>query len=112
MKFKLHIEDQYFNLIAQRKKTLEGRLNKVIRTFIAKGDIIIFVNKQTNNQIECEVTEIKHFKSIPEMVNGVDLNALGFEGQTKQDAIKVYQGFYNEQDVNRLGMVVLGIKRI
>ncbi|MCF0117043.1 MAG: ASCH domain-containing protein [Bacilli bacterium] len=113
MKFKIHIDDKYFNLIVARRKTLECRLNKIMRTFIAVGDNIIFVNKDTNNTCECEVTAINRYRTIEEMVDKVNLSSLGFEDCDKKDVVKTYQTFYpNSQDIHRLGMVVFTIKRV
>lgn len=109
MKHTSHLHPHPFGKIKDGTKTVEVRLLDEKRKQIKAGDTITFINRGTNEEVSCLVTNLyitKDFKTAIEMFSP---EATGSESHG--DYKKMYQ-YYSKEEEQELGVVAIEIKLI
>lgn len=107
----LNLNPIYFDLIKDKEKILEGRLNDEKRKTFQIGDIITFYKlpKKTET-INAIILNKFIYKSFDEMADDLDKKDLGFDSATKEEMVKVYRTIYTREDEDKYGVVIFKIK--
>ena len=109
----LNLNPIYFDLIKNKEKTLEGRLNDEKRQNFNIGDTITFYKEPERIETINVIILNKHFyKNFDEMANNLDKKDLGFANSTKEEMIKVYRTIYSKENEDKYGVVIFKIKVI
>ncbi len=107
----LNLKPIYFDLIKSGEKVLEGRLNDEKRKLFDVGDGITFYKESERKEsLQAIILHKYFFKNFEEMANNLNKKDLGFDKYTKEEMVKTYRMFYNQQDENKYGVVVFKIK--
>lgn len=106
----LGVQEKYFNLIKDKEKVLEGRLNDEKRQKYKLGDkIIIYKDPERKEFLNAIIVDKLLFKTFDEMAEIVDKSKLGFADVSKEEMVKVYRNIYKREDENKHGVVILKI---
>lgn len=100
-----------FNLIKNRTKTIEMRLNDDKRKLIKINDIIIFTNIETNETIEAEVINLYKYKNFEELYKNHDKISIGYALEEEANYTDMYQ-YYSSSEVDKYGTLAIEIKVI
>ena len=97
------VNEPWLGYIASGQKPYEGRLNKGQWAQLQPGSELIFYNKKRALQVTIE--NIRYYKTFGQAWSELGANLLpGIN--CLEDANKLYNNFYNNQDIERYGVVV------
>jgi ASC-1-like (ASCH) protein len=107
--YNITIKNPWFDLIAQGKKTVEGRLNRGIFKKIKVGDIVNWTNK--NLKIKTVISYKNKYKSFKEMLQQEELDTV-LPKKSIEEGEKIYNKIYSKMDQENNGVVGIGLKLI
>ncbi len=109
MRYEMRLNKLPFEQMVEGKKSLEVRLNDAKRKLIAKGDEILFVNRDNPNQtIIKKVVDLRLYSSFAEMANNENCVLAGFDkGYTVQSVIYTYHTYYAPEEEQKFGVLVI-----
>ena len=108
--FRLKIRPQFLELIENGTKKHEYRLNTQERKSIKIGDQITLISNQDDSKyINALVTSKQEYKSWEEALNEHWEDDFKGKYDTLDDALKVCYKFYSHDEVEKYGIVKLGI---
>lgn len=105
----MHLHEEPFQLILQKRKTVEMRLNKGERQNIKSGDLIIFSHSLNEDKIKVKVLKVSRFNSFEELYENYDQTLLGY----KENEIASYKDmntYYNDEDIETFGVLAIEIE--
>lgn len=110
----LKLQEEYFNKIKRKRKTLEGRLNDEKRQKIMIGDYIDFsCVSNENTHILTKVVDKYLFDNFDQMLLFIDKNELGFDNNyTDNDILLAYRSIYPKDKEDRYGVVILKVETV
>ena len=109
----LNLHPTYFNLIKNKEKTLEGRLNDEKRQNFNVGDTITFYKEPEKVEtLKAIILDKFIYSDFDEMANNLDKKDLGFSNSTKEEMVNIYRTIYTTEDEKQYGVVVFKIKVI
>ena len=106
------VADPWISLICQRKKVIEGRLNKSKFANLKKGDIIKFFNNDVNKQCLVKIVRIINYVSFEEYLvqEGLKRTLPGIT--SLNDGINIYRQFYSKEQEDEFSILAIYIKKI
>jgi len=109
----LKLRPKYFELIKNGEKIYEIRLNDEKRQGIDVGDVICFKKEpELVESFSAVVKDIIYFKTFAEMCDVLPFDKIGFDGDNKENVLKVFGSFYSKSDEQKYGVIVFKIKVI
>ena len=100
-----------FDAIQSGKKTVELRLYDEKRQKIKVGDIIFFVQTETEETIRAEVTGLRKYADFKALYAAENPTAMGYsEGETADP--RDMSQYYDEVEIKKYGTLAIEIKRI
>jgi ASC-1-like (ASCH) protein len=107
---KMNVQQPWFNLMKQGKKTVEGRLNRGKFKSLQIGDIIEWTNKQ--HTFKLKIVGIRKYKTFKEMLEKEGLNQVLPIKDNIIDGVAVYRQFYLEKDEMENGVLAIEFNKI
>lgn len=107
-----HLNQNAFNLIKKKQKTIEIRLNDEKRSKWKVGDVLIFVNLSNENQkLRAKIVALHHFKNFDELYKKFDKIALGY---TKNETAHPddMRKYYSAEEEKKYGVVGVELELI
>lgn len=108
----MSLQDEYFNLIANGKKTVEIRLNDEKRKLIKKGDRIEFVNLKDLRKIAVGVINIMKYKSFDEMYKNIEIDKIGMGELSLSDFKEITYCIYSKEEEKKYGVIAISISLV
>ena len=105
----MKLQNEPFQLIKSKNKTIEMRLCDEKRLRIRVGDKIIFTNIDTGEKIEVVVIGLHIFASFEELYKHFDKKALGYKKDEKAN-FKDMEKYYSKEEQSKYGVVGIEIK--
>lgn len=107
----MNLHPTYFNLIKNKEKTLEGRLNDEKRQNFNVGDTITFYKEPEKVEtMKAIILDKFIYNDFDEMANNLDKKDLGFSNSTKEEMVNVYRTIYTTEDEKKYGVAIFKIK--
>lgn len=103
----MRLDDDSFQAIKEGWKTIEMRLNDEKRSLIKEGDIIVFSNIKTQEEIECKVIKIYQYPDFEELYQHHSKLSIGYKENENADP-KDMLHYYSTDNIKKYG--VLGIE--
>lgn len=109
MEHKMRLQNEPFEKIKSGKKTIEVRLYDEKRQKVKVGDSITFTNRQTNEELTVEVTDICTYNNFEELYKHHGKQSLGY---SKDDVASPADMnlYYENSDIIKYGVVAIEIK--
>ena len=107
MKHRMKLVDFAFNAIKNKEKDIELRLNDEKRKLVNIGDIIIFTNLETNEELEVVVTNLYKYSTFEELFANFDHKRFGLKDT---DTSFTMDDFYSKEDQKKYGALGIEIK--
>jgi len=111
MIYYMELDNEPFELIKYKKKTVEMRLNYKNRENIKKGDIIEFKNNKTFEIIKCIVLNNYKYKDFFELYNNHTKESIGYNILDEANPSDMYR-YYKKEDILKYGVLAIEIKLI
>ncbi|CAH6418588.1 Hypothetical protein POVN_LOCUS306 [uncultured virus] len=110
LSFVIEVSEPWFSLIAEGKKTVEGRKGTVIWSRIKAGSKLLFMEaKEKKRIVGAKATGVTKYPSIEAYLKEEGVNACLPGVQTQEEGVAVYRSFWtNKEDIVTYG--VLGIR--
>ncbi|KMT15807.1 hypothetical protein BVRB_3g057820 isoform A [Beta vulgaris subsp. vulgaris] len=105
--FELHVQEPYFWLLKDGKKTIEGRCAVGNYNRIQSGDLILF-----NKCLMVEVQDVHHYHSFMEMLEAEQLEDVLPGVQTVDEGEQIYRKFYTEEKEQLNGVLAIYVGRL
>lgn len=109
MKLNMNLNEQPFNRIKNRTKTIELRLNDEKRSQLKEKDLIEFTNIKTLESIIVEVVELYKYNSFDELYKHFDKISLGYDADEIADP-KDMEKYYSKNEQGNCGVIGIKIK--
>ena len=96
----MSLQLEYFNLIKEGIKKIEGRINDAKRESILPGHIIIFKNNQNEDTIRCKVSERNDYGNLQDFLNDCYQDKQSNEvlpGKNISEAFETYVSIYGSK---------------
>ena len=98
-----------FELINNNTKTVEIRLNDKKRQKIKEGDLVVFTNKETKEEIIVEVIGLRKFNTFNELYSSYEKTSLGYKKDEIADPNDMLL-YYSKEQVEKYGVLAIEIK--
>ena len=105
----MNLQNDPFNKISARFKTIEMRLFDEKRQALKIGDIIIFTNSLNGNILKCEIINLYQFSSFEELYSRFDPIKLGYNEGDVVDYHDMEQ-YYPKDLITKYGVLGIEIK--
>lgn len=109
MKLNMNLNEQPFNRIKNRTKTIELRLNDEKRSQLKEKDLIEFTNIKTLESIIVEVVELYKYNSFDDLYKHFDKISLGYDAEEIADP-KDMEKYYSINEQGNCGVIGIKIK--
>ena len=106
--YSMHLAPSPFQLIENRKKKIEMRLNDEKRVGIKRGDLIIFSNLETKEELMCEVVDTEVYKSFVELYNKHSKTELGYQKDEIASPNDMLE-YYSKEDIEKYGVLAIEV---
>ena len=105
---RMNLNPEPFDLIRRKIKKVEMRLNDEKRQKIKIGNLILFKNNKTNEELIAEVVDIRLFKNFDELYSSYDKTLIGYkkDEDSKPDDMLEY---YSKFKIEKYGVVAIEI---
>ena len=107
----MRLHNSPFELIKSGTKTIELRLDDEKRKLINIGDIIVFENRTTNEQIRVKVVNLHKYDSFEKLYKHFDKISLGY-AKDEEANYKDMEKYYSSSEQEKYGVVGIEIKLI
>ncbi|CCB85369.1 ASCH domain-containing protein [Parachlamydia acanthamoebae] len=101
----INVEDQFFKLIKQGKKTVEGRLAKSKFLNLAPGDCL-----RINNQLIVFVQRVDCYPFFRDMLFHEGLKNVLPGCASLDEGENIYYRFYSREDEKKFGVIAVKLK--
>lgn len=111
MKHSMRLNEEPFNSIKNRTKSIEMRLYDEKRRNINIDDTIEFIDRKTNETLNTRVVNIYIFKNFDELYKNFDKIKLGYKLNDIADPNDMNQ-YYSKEEQQKYGVVGIEIELI
>ncbi|GAA0126978.1 ASCH domain-containing protein [Clostridium sp. CTA-19] len=113
MNYNMTLFEEPFNMIKDKKKVIEVRLNDEKRKSINVGDLITFHKlPHKEEKIDVEVLNKYEFKTFEQLYNNFDFSLFGCNGYSMQSMIDETYNIYTKEQEEKYGVLGIRIKLI
>ena len=106
----INVQNPWFQYIKNKKKKIEGRLNKGIFKSFIKGEKIKIINE--NNFIIVKIKKIRKYNTFEEYLSQEGLRKTLPNIKNIQDGCDIYYKFYTKEQEKEYGILAIEIKII
>lgn len=106
---KMNLYPDAFELIESGNKKVEMRLNDEKRQKLAIGDLVVFTNTETKEEIIVEVIDLKTFKSFKELYSSYEKTVIGYKKDEVTNPNDMLN-YYSQEQIDEYGALAIEIK--
>lgn len=106
---KMNLYPDAFELIENGSKKVEMRLNDEKRQKLTIGDLVIFTNTKTKEEIIVEVIDLKTFKSFNELYSSYEKTVIGYKKDEVANPNDMLD-YYSQEQIDKYGALAIEIK--
>ena len=111
MEMIVHLHPLVFDIVLNKDKDVEIRVNDEKRRKLSIGDTLVFLNRGNEEEkITAKVTNLVYFNNFLEVTDYYDMKRIYLEDTTKENYINLMKQFYNDEEVNKYGVVAIEFK--
>jgi ASC-1-like (ASCH) protein len=113
MEMIVHLDSDIFDIIVNKDKDVEIRLNDEKRRKLKIGDKLVFLKRPDDiESISATVTNLVYFDSFIDVTNYYDMKRIYLDNTSKEDYINLMKRFYSDEEVSKYGVVAIEFKLI
>ena len=111
MEMFVHLHPEVFDIVLNKDKDVEIRVNDEKRRKLNVGDTLVFLNRgNEEEQIRATITNLVYFNNFLEVTEAYDMKRIYLEETTKEEYINLMKQFYNDEEVKEYGVVAIEFK--
>ena len=104
----INVQEPWFSLIKNKKKKIEGRLNKGLFATLKKDDIVTFVNN--NDKFDAKIKKIKKYDTFEEYLSQEGLKRTLPNIKTIKEGCDIYYKYYTKEQESEYKILAIYIK--
>ena len=106
-----HLDSDIFDIIVNKDKNIEIRLNDEKRRKLKVGDTLVFLKRPDDiEKISATVTNLVYFDNFSDVTNYYDMKRIYLDNTSKEDYINLMKRFYSDEEVSKYGVVAIEFK--
>lgn len=109
MQYTMRLWDEPFRSIKSERKTIELRLNDDKRAALVCGDVIVFENLKTGEQLRCLVKNIYRYSTFEELYANHEKTKLGYR-EAEEASPKDMLAYYTQAEIEKYGVAGIEIE--
>ena len=103
-----HLDSDIFDIIVNKDKDVEIRLNDEKRRKLKIGDTLVFLKRPDDiENISATVTNLVYFDNFIDVTNYYEMKRIYLDNTSKEDYINLMKRFYSDEDVSKYGVVAI-----
>jgi ASC-1-like (ASCH) protein len=106
----INVSEPWFSLMKNKKKRIEGRLNKGTFAELQKGDIIKFINGE--NSFKAKIKKIVKYNTFEEYLSQEGLKRTLPKVLTIEEGCNIYYKYYTREQEKEYKILAIYIKVI
>ncbi len=106
----VNVSEPWFSLMKNKKKRIEGRLNKGTFATLKKGEIIKFINN--NNSFKAKIKKIVKYNTFEEYLSQEGLKRTLPNINSIEDGVNIYYKYYTKEQEREYKVLAIYIKVI
>ncbi len=106
----INISEPWFSLIKNKKKKIEGRLNKGVFATLEKGEVIKFVNNDKSFNVK--IKKIVKYNSFEEYLSQEGLKRTLPNIKTIKEGCDIYYKYYTKEQEKEFKILAIYVKVI
>ena len=107
----VHLDSDVFEIVKNKQKNIEIRVNDEKRRKLKVGDELIFLKRPLEeDKLYADVTFLDYYDNFEQLVNYYDMKNLYLEDYTKEELLNKLYSFYNKKEIEKYGVVAIGFK--
>ena len=111
MEMIVHLHPEVFDIVLNKDKDVEIRVNDEKRRKLNIGDTLVFLNRSNEEeQIKATITNLVYFNNFLEVADYYDMKRIYLEDTTKEEYINLMKKFYSDEEVEKYGVVAIEFK--
>lgn len=111
MEMFVHLHPEVFEIVLNKIKDVEVRVNDLKRRKLNIGDTLIFLKRpEEKEQIKAKVINLVYFNNFQEVIDYYDMKRIYLSNTTKKEYISLMQQFYSSNEVKEWGVVAIEFK--
>jgi len=115
MYYLLHLPERPWRAIKKGTKKVEGRVFRHTTPYhkMKSGDIIAFVNENTEEKMDVNVLYVHHYPDVRRMLETEGIKNVSSHGGTIEESIERYNSFtHYKENIPKYGIYAIGVKPI
>ena len=109
MEHNMNLVPWAYEEVKSGRKDIEVRLNDEKRQMMNVGDVIVFTNTETGEQLKAQIIERHLFDTFEELFNAFDHNRIGVK---EDDTASMMDNFYSKEEQETYKALGIEIKLI
>lgn len=111
MEMFVHLHPEVFEIVLNKIKDVEVRVNDLKRRKLNIGDTLIFLKRpEEKEQIKAKVINLVYFNNFQEVIDYYDMKRIYLSNTTKEEYISLMHQFYSSKEVKEWGVVAIEFK--
>lgn len=106
---KMKLYPNAFQSVAEGSKKVEMRLNDEKRQKIKTGDLVIFTNAKSKEEVIVEVMDLRTFKSFNELYSSYEKTIIGYKKNEVANADDMLK-YYSKEQIEKHGVLAIEIR--
>ncbi|CAK7322658.1 unnamed protein product [Dovyalis caffra] len=103
----IHVQEPYFSLLKDGRKTIEGRCATGDYIRIGPGDLIL-----VNKSVVLKVEDVRRYSSFSKMLQAESLEQVLPGAKTVEEGVKIYRKFYTEEKEMSNGVLAIFVSKL
>lgn len=108
MEMVVHLHPKVFDIVLERAKDVEVRVNDEKRRQLKVGDTLIFVKRPGETErLKALVKKLVYFSSFEEVLDAYEMGRLYLENTSYEEYLNLMRQFYSDDEVKQNGIVAI-----
>ena len=103
----MHLESTIFELVKNKIKNIEIRINDEKRKKLSEGEIITIINRANEDTLKVKIIKLEYFPSFSKCINNYNIERLYNKNITKKEFEKLLYNFYTKEEEEKYGVVAI-----
>lgn len=113
MEMVVHLHPEVFDIVLNKDKDVEIRLNDEKRRKLHVGDTLVFLKRPDDKEsIKATITNLVYFNSFLEVADYYEMKRIYLDNTSSEDYINLMKRFYSDEEVEKYGVVAIEFKLI
>ncbi|MGN1371190.1 MAG: ASCH domain-containing protein [Candidatus Coprovivens sp.] len=108
MEMIVHLHPDVFEIVKNKTKDIEVRVNDEKRRKLKIGDTLVFLKRPNDDEeIRAKVIGLEYYNYFDDLVENYDMERIYLSNYTKEEYLNEMKRFYTREDQEKYGVVAI-----